>query len=121
MKKHSNQYHYFTLAGLGISVLPPLVATLCQFPGWINTSAQCTFSGVALLCILISIIPLLRILKQAFASPSCPLAFGLLAAVLLVIRSIVDQVLIVSIVGFISGLIGWLVFKLRDKLTKEEV
>lgn len=113
--RRSKRYVGLSAAALAVSILPPFAATLWQFPVWINTSARCTFSGLALLFVLISVYPLIKLAKSYIESPSIPLVWAVILAMLLLLRSIIEQALIIAAVGLASGLIGWVLFKLRDK------
>ena len=44
-------------AAITLDVVAPLVATLSQFPLWIEKSADATMSGLCLIFILISCLP----------------------------------------------------------------
>ena len=94
------------VAAIGIDVGVPLVATLTQFPLWVEQSAEATMSGLCLILIALSVLPFLKVLKNYFKSPSSWVVFGVIFVFLLVLRSIIDQILIVSFAGFVANLIG---------------
>lgn len=114
-----NKNAALTIAGFAVSILPPLIATLTQFPDWISKSSGCTVSGIALVCILISIYPLIRAAKKYLFTPSVPFVWLVVTIFVLLLRSIIEQVLIISVVGTISSCIGWVLFRVRDKKTEE--
>ena len=103
--KNSTKAALLKLVAVGVDVSVPLVATLTQFPLWIQKSAEATMSGLCLMFIGLSIIPFFKAIKDYFKSPSSWVVFGVLFTVLLVLRSIIDQMLIVAFAGLVSNLI----------------
>ena len=106
-------------SGLVIDVCPPLIATLTQFPLWVEKSAAATVSGLFLVFALISIIPLFKWLKEKFSTPSIKLAWTVIFVVIYALRSIIDQMLIISCVGMISAYIGDIVYAYSKKYETE--
>ena len=94
-----------------IDVGAPLIATLTQFPIWIERSAEATVSGLFLVFALLSAVPLFKSFKRLFRSPSSPLMWGLIFAFLYSLRAILDEMLIISFVGLLSNLVGWGMYK----------
>jgi hypothetical protein len=115
----NKKYIGMSVLAYGISVVPPLVATLCQFPLWIDTSAQCTLSGLTILLLFLCIAPLIKAAKLYLKSPSIPLVWSAVAVMAFVARSIIEQVCFISVVGVVSSVIGWCLFKYRDKNYKD--
>lgn len=108
-----------TIAGFAVSIVPPLIATLMQFPNWVAESSGCTVSGIALVCILLSIYPLLKAAKKYLFTPSVPFVWAVVMVLVLLLKSIIEQLLFISAVGTISSVIGWVLFRMR-KLKKTE-
>ena len=94
------------LAAVALDVGAPLVATLTQFPVWIQRSAESTVSGLFVVFALLSAIPLIRYFKDMFRSPSATIIFGLLLIALIGLKDIIDEMIIVSLVGLISNFVG---------------
>jgi hypothetical protein len=93
-------------AAVGLDVGAPLVATVTQFPVWVERSAGSTVSGMFVVFALLSAIPLLKKGGEIFKSPSATLLFGIAAALLLSLRTIIDEMIIICAVGFVSNLVG---------------
>lgn len=109
MKKSTKGAIIKTIA-LGIDVGVPLAATLSQFPFWIEKSAEATMSGLCLVLLVISAIPFIKQLKAYFKSPSAWVLWGVIFCLLLLLRSIIDQILIVSFAGFVANAIGAVIY-----------
>jgi hypothetical protein len=106
---------------LAIDVGAPAIATISQFPIWINKSAEATVSGICVLFVLLSSVPLIRWFKRLMKSPSAPIMWGLLLGLFLALEAIIDEMIIISFVGVTANLIGAVLFKIADKnCIKEE-
>ncbi len=104
--KNSTKGAIIKTVALGIDVGVPIVATLTQFPLWVEQSAEATMSGLCMVLLGISILPFLKQLKEYFKSPSAWVVWGIIFAILLLLRNIIDQILIVSFAGLVSNGIG---------------
>ena len=114
------KYNGLTALGALLCIAPPAVATLCYFPVWVEKSSSATVSGLSLILILISIIPLFRIIKEHIASPSITLIWVIVCVFCIAFKSIIDQILVISFVGALSSIAGTIVFKARDKVKDKE-
>lgn len=97
---------------LALDVGGPLVATLTQFPIWIDRSSGATMSGLFLVFAFLSALPFFRQIKEYFKSPSAPVVWSVLFAFFVCLRNIVDEMLVVALFGMIFNLIGAGVYKL---------
>lgn len=102
---------------LTIDISAPLIATLTQFPVWIEQSAEATVSGVVLLLGFFSCLPFLNYIKGFLKSPSVPILWLLIFIVLTLLDNIIDQMIVVCFVGTISNAIGTLIFKWGEKIS----
>lgn len=112
----SNKYMVLSVLALSICTVPTLVTTLMQFPIWVETSAKATISGIGLLLLIVSAIPILKAVAKYLSSPAIPIVWGILLLLVYLIKSIIDQVFIITAVGTVSNCIGYLVFKVRDRI-----
>ena len=99
-----------------IDVGAPLIATLTQFPIWVDRSAEATVSGLFLVFAILSAVPLFRYFKKFLRSPSAPIMWGLMLCFLLALRAIVDEMLIISAVGLVSNCVGWVLYRLAGRI-----
>lgn len=105
---------------LVFDILPPFIATLTQFPIWIEDSAEATLSGLVVVLAFISFIPLLKHIKNFIKSPSIVVLWLIGFLMLKVMQSIIDQMVIVCFVGLISNAIGMVIYKIGDAVSKKE-
>lgn len=119
--KNSTKAAILKTIAIGIDVGVPLAATLTQFPLWVEQSAEATMSGLCLVFIGLSVIPFLKVLKEYFKSPSSWVVFGLIFMILLLLRSILDQMLIVSFAGFVANLIGAALYGIGNNLQQKDI
>ena len=99
---------------VGIDVGAPLIATLSQFPLWMERSSEATVSGLCVVFALLSAVPLFKYFKKLIESPSAPIMWGLILCFLYALRAIVDEMIVISFVGFVANVIGWGIFKAAD-------
>lgn len=117
---NKRKYNGLTVLGALLCIAPPAVVTLYYFPIWVEKSSSATVSGLSLILILISIIPLFRIVKEHISSPSAPVVWILVCLFCFAFKSIIDQILVISFVGAVSSIAGMFIFWARDKGEKKE-
>lgn len=105
---------------IGLDVGAPLIATCTQFPVWVERSAGSTVSGLFVVFALISAIPLFKKGGEILKSPSITLLFGIVLGLLLALKTIVDEMIIICLVGFVSNLVGSAIYKYGVKLSAKE-
>lgn len=96
----------FKILGVIACVIPPLLATFLQFPIWIHRGTEATMSGTFVVLAFLSVLPLIKYVKSLIKAPAIPLCWWILFALFLVLRSIIDEMIIVFLVGGISNMIG---------------
>ena len=108
-------------AALTLDVGAPLIATLTQFPVWVERSAGSTVSGIFLVFALICSVPAFKSIKNLLKTPSAYLLWGILLCLLVALRSIVDEMIIICAVGFAANVAGAALYKVGEGMdTKEE-
>lgn len=118
--KRSTKAAILKVTALSLDVGVPLLATLTQFPVWVEQSAEATVSGLCLVLIGLSMLPFLKVIKEYFKSPSVWVVFGIIFVFLLMLRSIIDQILIVSGAGFVANLIGAGLYGIGNNLQEKD-
>ena len=101
---------------LMLDVGAPLIATFTQFPVWVERSAEATVSGMFLMFAILCSVPLLKSAGNLLKSPSAPIIWGLMLAVLVSLRNIVDEMIVISFVGLVSNVVGLGLYKIGDGL-----
>jgi hypothetical protein len=105
---------------LCIDVGAPLIATATQFPLWVERSAGATVSGLFVFFLILSAIPLFKCFKHLLKSPSAPIIWGLMFGLLSALHVIIEEMLVISFVGLVANLVGWVLFKIAGEEKKKE-
>lgn len=98
------------LFGILFCTVPPILATLLYFPLWKARSGLAAISGFTLLLILISLLPLIRIIRRVYRSPSVHTMWFFAFVIFLMLSKIADEVTVITFTGFIGNLIGAALF-----------
>ena len=106
-------------AALCLDVGAPLIATASQFPIWVERSAGATVSGLFVFFAILSAIPIFKNFGRILKSPSAPILWGVIFALLYALHRIIDEMLIISFVGLIANLAGWVLFKIAGEEEKK--
>ncbi len=110
----------FNSLGLGICIIPVVVAILSYFPLWLAREDASVLSGLAVLLITAALVPMYKYLGSILRSPSAPLMWFAVFIVFLFLSKIANEMTVISFVGFTTNLIGSLFFKLAKRYDKEE-
>lgn len=105
---------------LALDVGVPLAVTLSYFPFWVEKSSEATVSGLAVVFVLLSLIPALKVIKKRLSSPSAWMVWSCLAVVLIAINAIIDQALVIAVFGAVSNSAGAVIYKVGDRVEKKE-
>lgn len=105
---------------VGIDVLGPLIATLSQFPVWVDKSAESTVSGLFLIFAFASAIPFFKQIKAFIKSPSVWVLWCVLFVFFVALQNIIDEMVIVCFVGMIANIVGAGVYKLGAYIGEKE-
>ena len=101
---------------IGIDVLVPLMATLSQFPIWVDRSAGATMSGITVLLAILSAVPLFKWVKKHIETPSAWMMWLVLFGVLLAVSAIIDEMVVVAGWGALANAVGAGIFKWGEKV-----
>ena len=116
---HNFKVATLTVIGALLCIVPPAAVTMAYFPLWVQKSATSTLSGLSMILILVSIIPLFKLIKDHLKTPSAPILWGIICISAVMFRSIIDQIVVIAFVGTISSIAGFFIFKARDRIAKE--
>ena len=103
---------FFWWLGLGLSVLPPVFATLECFPIWAAEGGETVVSGLTAILLCLSALPLFRILREKLRSPSPFLLWLFLWALFSCLRRVIDGICTVALVAFPTAFLGAVFFRL---------
>lgn len=107
---------YYT--GLVLSILAPFIATLTQFPVWTEQVDPKQVSAMFIVMAVVCAVPLLNHFKQALKSPSSIAVWVFLFLVTWGMKQIVNQVMIIALVGLIANIIGAILCGVGNKVKK---
>ena len=120
MKRLNIRGALLNLVGLVLSVVPPLVATLSYFPLFVEKGADSVLSGIALILLIISAVPLFKFLRRALDSPSARTVWLIAFALFFTLGKIADEITVISFVGALSNLIAGVFFALAKRRGADE-
>ena len=103
--------HALTLLGILVSVVPTAGAILLYFPVWKSAGAVSVVSGFGILLLTLASVPIFRIIKERFKSPSAHVMWLVLFILFFALSKIADQMVVISFVGFISNFISSFIFR----------
>lgn len=101
-----------------LDVAAPLIATITQFPIWVETSSEATVSGLFLLFAFLSALPFIKQIKAYFKSPSVWVLWTVALVLFIALRNIINEMVIVCFVGMIANLIGAGIYKIGNVIDK---
>lgn len=113
--KHNGRRPLFTLLGLLFSVLPPAAATLFYFPLFRAGGGRAMLSGLVLLLLLFSALPLYRLIRRWLASPAVWQLWLFAFLLFLLLANIADEMIVISFFGLSGNLIGSYFFGRGEK------
>ena len=105
---------YYT--GLVLSILAPFIATLTQFPVWTEQVDPKQVSAMFIVMAVVCAVPLLNHFKQALKSPSAIAVWVFLFIVTWGMKQIVNQIMIIALVGLIANIIGAILCGVGNKV-----
>lgn len=111
-------YILFGFIALLFCVGAPIIATLAYFPLFIEQSAEKTFSGGVLVLLLLCAVPLFNTVKKAVKKAPVKwiwLIWAILFGILYLLQPIIEELIIVSLVGAIGGAISIVFFALARR------
>ena len=103
-----------TCLGIILSVGVPTAVTLLYFPIWYSEGSEKLLSGGILVILILCAVPLIKLIKKLFATPSAPVMWLAVFLIFVLISKIADEITVISFWGFISNTIGSLFFKLAE-------
>ena len=108
------------MTAVALSCVPPIVATLSYFPIWRKGGAVCVVSGLTLLLLLFSISPLLKLFGRLLKSPTSRGLWLAMFIIFFALSKIADQMVVISLVGYLGNLIGSLLWRISGRMTNEK-
>jgi hypothetical protein len=110
------------ILGFTLCVVPPAVCALSYFPLWKASGyASCIAGGGALL-LTVCFAPIYKFVSRVMKSYSSYVMWLILFLVFFALSKIADQMTVISLVGFVSNLLGEVCLRIarRGNVTDEE-
>ena len=120
MCKHGVKSFILSTLGLLLSVLPVSFAILLYFPLWRRAGGGAVLSGAVLILLIVAFVPLMRVIKAYFKSPSAYAIWFCSFLLFFTLSSIAEEMTVISFVGFVSNLLGAYCFKFAKRLKGSE-
>lgn len=102
-------------AALAVSVLPPILAIISYFPLWRERGAETVLSGFAALLAVLAAVPIFKLLRRLLSSPSAWMMWLCLFVLFSLLARVADEMVVISFVGTLSGIIGAILFRLARR------
>lgn len=99
-----------------LSTVPPAAATLSYFPLWREGGRVAVVSGFALVLLLFSFAPLLKLFKKFFKSPTARELWLVLFIVFFALSKIADEMVVISLVGYLGNLLASFIWKATGRV-----
>ena len=111
----------YNILGYILCIVPPAVATIYHFPLWMQNKNS-SISLLSILVLFICAIPLWRMIKECFKTPSAWKIWLLMLLVLTAVEHIIVGLRVVACVAFPTSALGGVFFLLakREKGKQEE-
>ena len=119
MNKRPPKSTLLYLLGLLICTAPVIAVAASYFPVWMERGDGSTLSGAFLLLFIVAATPIFKALKRFFHSPATYLMWLIFFLLFFSLEKIAHEMTVISLVGFLSNLIGAAVFAKADS-GKEE-
>ena len=102
------------ITALCFCILPPAICTLFYFPLWKGSSVK-TVAGGTLLLLLLSAMPLFKLIKRKLESAAGYVLWLILFILFLTLSSIAHEMTVISFYGFVGNIIGAVLFKICER------
>jgi hypothetical protein len=117
--KRVTRVRLYKAIGLVLCILPPAIATLSYFPLWVRSEGS-GFSLLSLLLLLVCAIPARKMLKDFFRTPSAWKLWLVLLVALTLFENISEGLRAIACVGFPTGALGAVFFRLAAREAEKE-
>lgn len=107
----------FSLIGLAVCIIPVVLCILNYFPVWTARGGETIFSAITLLLVAIATVPLFSFIKKMLRSPASYTVWLVFFIFFFLVSRIAEEMVVISFVGFISNLIGAVLFKIARRFS----
>ncbi len=107
------------LAGLAMCIIPPVAATLLYFPAWTARGGEYMLSGIGVLLVLLSAVPMYKSISRCLRSAASYTLWLILFLIFFLLSRIADELTVISFFGTIGNIVGAVFFKISKKLSTD--
>ncbi len=100
--------------GLLLSIAPPIFCTAAYFPIWRESTE--TLSGGVLVILLLSAVPLYKLIREKLRSPASYTVWLILFLLFFSLSEIADEMTVISFVGFVGNALGAVCFNIGKRI-----
>lgn len=100
------------LLGLIVCTVPVFCAAVSYFPEWISRSDGSAISGFFLLVLILAATPIFKAFRMILHSPAAYIMWLIAFLLFFSLEKIAHEMTVISLVGFLSNLMGALLFKI---------
>ena len=108
-----------TLLGVAVSTIPVAVCALSFVPIWKYRGEGAVLSGFALILLLLSFVPLFKLVKKMLASPAAHTMWLICFILFFCLSKIADEMVVISFVGYIGNLLASLLWRIAGGRNEE--
>ena len=110
----------FNALGIAFSVLPPALAIILYFPVWVARGGEYTLSGIAVLLMLVAFVPIFKLVRRLFESPSGWAIWLVIFILFFLVSRIADEMITVSFIGLVGNILGAVMFRISRRFGGDE-
>lgn len=107
------------LLGIIFCTVPVFMSIILYFPIWARADSGRFISGFCILLLSLAAIPVYRYLRQRLSDIPAYTLWLIILFICLVAARIIDELTVISFVGFLGNLIGALIFRISARLFDE--
>ena len=107
------------ILGFALCIIPPTACTLAYFPLWRSAGFSSCIAGGSALLLIICFFPLLKFLTRAIQSYGSHFVWLLCFILFLALSKIAEQMIVISLFGFIGNLLGEVCFFIAKRRRNE--
>lgn len=109
----------YNILGYSLCIVPATISTLCYFPLWVKDKDSC-ISLFSVMVLFICTIPLWRMIREGFKTPSAWKIWLVLLLVFSAVEHIIVGLRVIACIAFPTSALGGVFFLLSKKAKAKE-
>ena len=107
------------LLGIISCTVPVFLSIILYFPLWIRADSGRFISGFCVLLLSLAAMPVYRYIKRRLSNIPAYTLWLLIFLICFLAGRIINEVTVISFIGFLGNLVGALIFKISARVFKE--